>query len=384
MTGTSHQKMHFVSILKIINAIQNGATTKAEIFEMTGLSWGACNTITNELNEAKIIKSVVDKDVTGRGRKKTKFSFNKKEFLIFGMEPRVDEVLCSITTLGNEEIFRKTYPQENKLNVNTIQEAIISTYINFLIDAKIKSDSIIGICFTLAGGVDRKNLKWLNSPRIEGIDNYDFRNIFKLFSKIKYHFIEHDIHAQASSVVKTNNWDEDNYVFVNLGRGVSSSIYSDGVLNGHRGLAGEIGFIPYTMPTENGEVFHLEQAISLNGLKEFVNSRFNTQYFSFSEISNEIFQSEEYINHVYKVIEHIVIVVTNILDPKIIIIGGQSIESIFDIISSRIEKNVRKKTWNNGPDNILWYKSDEMYGAYGTIINNNKEITDRIITDFLL
>jgi len=384
MTGTSHQNMRLVSISKIVDAMRNGATIKSEIFQMTGLSWGACNTITNELNAAKIIKSVLSKDDTVRGRNKTKYSFNRKEFLIFGVEPRVDEVLCSITTLGNEEIFRKIYPQKNELNINTIQEAVISSYIDSLINAKIKSDSIIAICFALAGGVDSNNLKWLNSPRIDGIDNYDFKDILKMFSNIKYHFIEHDIHAKASSVVKFNNWDEDDYVFIDLGRGVASSIFTNGILHGSRGFAGEIGNIPYMAPVANSEIMHVEQAISLSGLTEFVNWKFNTKYKSFSEISLDIFQSEEYLNHVYRIIEYIVIVTTNILDPATIIIGGSSIEPIFDVITSRIEKNVRSKTWNNGPDKILWYHENEVYGAYGTIINNNEEVTNKIIADFLL
>lgn len=382
--NNSHQEMRFLSIQKVLKALQNGAQSKNDILASTGLSWGSCSTIINLLNDRQILKHTLDKETEGRGRKTRNYSFTKKKFLLYGMEPRADEILCSIATLGKEEIFRKTYPLTNALNVENIHESLTATYVSSLIDAKIKSESILGISIALAGGVDTKNSILVSSPRIPGIDHFDFNTVFKLLPNIKYHYIEHDIHAQASSVLHSKKWNDRNYVFVHLGKGVSLSIFNNDLFLGHRGFAGEIGFIPYEYQGSSSKNGIVESAISKNGIVDFVNKNFGQNINSMPEIKQEILESEKYIQHLYEVLKFILIVITNILDPETIIIGGPSIESIKHTLEEKIEKNIRKETWVGGPQNIKWYDSQDMFGAYGTLLNASKTVTSNCIRDCLL
>ncbi|MCK5277149.1 MAG: ROK family protein, partial [Cyclobacteriaceae bacterium] len=294
------------------------------------------------------------------------------------------EILCSIATLGKEEIFRKTYPLKDALSADNIHESLTATYVSSLIDAKIKSESILGISVALAGGVDTKNSILANSPRIPGIDHFDFNTVFKLLPNIKYHYIEHDIHAQASSVLHSKKWNDRNYVFVHLGKGVSLSIFNNGLFLGHRGFAGEIGFIPYEYQGSSSQNRIVESAISKKGIVDFVNKNFGQNINSMPEITQDILESDKYIQHLYDVLKFILIVITNILDPETIIIGGPSIESIKHILEEKIEKNLRKETWVGGPQNIKWYDNKDMYGAYGTLLNTSKTITNNCIRDCLL
>jgi predicted NBD/HSP70 family sugar kinase len=382
--NTSHREMRFSSIYKVMKALQNGAKSKNDILASTGLSWGSCSTIINLLNETRILTHTLNKETEGRGRKTRNYFFTKKEFLLYGMEPRADEILCSIATLGKDEIFRKTYPLEDPLSVDNIHESLTATYVSSLIDAKIKSQSILGMSVALAGGVDTKNTILANSPRIHGIDHFDFNSVFKLLPNIKYYYIEHDIHAQASSVLHSKKWYDKNYVFVHLGKGVSLSIFNNGLFLGHRGFAGEIGFIPYEYQGSSPQNRIVESAISEQGIIDFVNMNFRQNIKSMPEIKQDILESEKYIQHLYNVLKFILIVITNILDPKTIIIGGPSIGSIQHILEEKIEKNLRKETWVGGPKNIKWYDSKDMFGAYGTILNASKNITNNYIRDSLL
>ena len=382
--NNSHREMRFLSIQKVLKALQNGAKSKNDILASTGLSWGSCSTIINLLNERQILKHTLDKETEGRGRKTRNYSFTKKNFLLYGMEPRADEILCSIATLGKEEIFRKTYPLKDALSADNIHESLTATYVSSLIDAKIKSQSILGISVALAGGVDTKNSILANSPRIPGIDHFDFNTVFKLLPNIKYHYIEHDIHAQASSVLHSKKWNDRNYVFVHLGKGVSLSIFNNGLFLGHRGFAGEIGFIPYEYQGSTSQNRIVESAISKKGIVDFVNKNFGQNINSMPEITQDILESDKYIQHLYDVLKFILIVITNILDPETIIIGGPSIESIKHILEEKIEKNIRKETWVGGPQNIKWYDNKDMYGAYGTLLNTSKTITNNCIRDCLL
>ena len=88
---------------------------------------------------------------------------------------------------------------------------------------------------------------------VQNSDHFDFSTVFKLLPNIKYHHIEHDIHAQASSVLRSKKWNDKNYVFIHLGKGVSLSIFNNGIFLGHRGFAGEIGFIPYEFPGSSSQ-----------------------------------------------------------------------------------------------------------------------------------
>ncbi len=382
--NNSHREMRFLSIQKIITAFQNGATSKNDIRILTGLSWGSCNTIINLLNEKGVLVQKLDTEIERRGRKTTSYSFTKKEFLIYGFELKTKEILCSIATLGKEEIFRKTYTLKNDLCVDNVYDSLNNVYVKSLMDAELESQSILGISIALAGGVDTTKNIWVNSPRISRIDNFDFNKIFEQLPEINYHFIEHDIHAQASSVLHSNKWNNENYVFVHLGEGVSLSIFNKGVFLGHRGFAGEIGFIPYNYKgsLQNNKI--IESAISKKGIIDFVNQNFGEHIKSISEIKPYILEDEKYIEHIFEVVKFMLIVITNIIDPEAIIIGGVSIETIKPTLISRIEDNLREETWLGGPKMIKWYDNKDMFGAYGTIINSNEAIVNKFIREYLL
>ena len=131
----------------------------------------------------------------------------------------------------------------------------------------------MGISFAVAGGVDVKNLKWVYTPRIRGINNLNFRELIRILPEINYLHVEHDIHAQAASVINARSWDDDNYVFLHIGRGISMSIYNNGLFLGHRGFSGEIGHIP--VPTcEVDEAKNVESAISVKGILDFINKHY--------------------------------------------------------------------------------------------------------------
>ena len=380
---STHQAMRITTISRVIKALQTGAASKSEILINTELSWGSCSSIINMLYERGILIKEKDGEPSGRGRKTFTYSFNSKEYLLFGMEIRANDILCSIINFGKQEIYRQIYPTREAVKMNNLFEYVSEAFINALLESSVKPEQILGISFAVAGGVDVKNLKWVYTPRIRGINNLDFRELIRILPEIKYLHVEHDIHAQAASVINSRSWDDDNYVFLHIGRGISMSIYNNGLSLGYRGFSGEIGHIP--VPTcEADEEKNVESAISVKGILDFINNHFSLKLTDLSDLTPEIINNEEVIAHITKVLEYVLIVITNIIDPKTIIVGGPSLEPFYDIIRNKIEETIRYKTWIGGPENIKWYYNDDMFGAYGTILNASEKIINSYIEDHLI
>lgn len=382
---SSHREMRKISIQKILSAMQAGHCTKISIQEETGLSWGSCSTLINHLNEKNLISISGNKENTGRGRKTSKYEFSEKAYLMFGMEIRSDEILCSIINLGKKELYRNTFQVSEQIKTTNITAMVSSAFMNSLVELGVKSDVIIGLSIALAGGVDVKNKKWLSSPRIKSINKFSFNTLFNNLPRVPYTFIEHDIHAQASSVIQANDWKDNNYAFLHFGRGISMSIYDNGLFLGSRGFAGEIGHIPCpNFNINNKSVKTIESILSTHGILSIINEKHQTSYTKLDDLPNEIIEDSSLHEIIYKTLEFAIIVTVNIIDPQTIIIGGSSIEPFYDFLHNDIADKVKSVTWNNGPEKIKWYKHADMHGAFGTIYNSSDKITDSIIESELL
>jgi len=380
----SHREMRMTSIRKIVSALRKGIYTKNGIVEETNLSWGSCSSIINLLHEKEIILIKDNKIGEGRGRKTAEYHFNNQQNLLFGMEIREDEILCSIINWGEEEISRHTYPIQDTITHSNIVGLVSSAYITSLIEIGIRPESIIGLSIALAGGVDVTNKRWLFAPRIKAINSFNFNQLFKVLPAIPYTFIEHDIHAQATSVIRNRNWTEDDYVFLHIGSGISMSIYNKGLYLGNRGFAGEIGHIPYSTNSLGNEYTSIESAISTKGLINYINRNYSLKISCLNDIPDQIRTDNSLLDYVYNAVKFTIIVTSNILDPRTLILGGSVVELFYPTLIDRVEKEIKEVTWAGGPQNIRWYKNDEMYGALGTILNASETIITAVIEDKLV
>lgn len=385
---SSHSEMRILSIQKIISALQKGFLTKNEIVSETGLSWGSCSTIINLLHDKEIVKKYDNNISSGRGRRTSEYHFNSGKYLLFGMEIKEDEILCSIINFGEKELYRNRFRLTEVIKPSNIAGLVSSVFINSLIEIGVKVENIKGFSIALAGGVDVDNKKWLSSPRIKAINNFNFNQLFNILPPIPYTFIEHDIHAQASSVLNLKSWQDDNYVFIHVGNGIGMSIFNKELFLGNRGFAGEIGHIPYRSSVNdkslNVPIQNIEHAISTKGIINFVNENYGLSINSINEIPEGILEDSKLFDHVYNALKYLLIVATNILDPRTIIIGGMSIDLLSPKLQTQISEKLREETWAGGPENIRWYHHEDMFGAYGTILNVSKKIINSVIENELI
>ena len=72
-------------------------------------------------------------------------------------------------------------------------------------------------------------------------------------------------------------------------------------------------------------------------------------------------------------------IISNVFDPRRIIIGGSVLEPFYNYLIEPFEQQLREKAWIKGPSEICWYRTEDMDGAYGSILHSGDRIVQGII-----
>ena len=387
----SHKEMRVSTLMKVVNAVREGACSKNEIQEKTGLSWGSCSEIISLFSDEDLIKSCkIETKNEGRpGRKATGFEFNSNNFLLAGMELKAHSVVCSLVSLGKVELNREEYQLPEKLTNDNVYQQISSVYISFLVDSGVKSEVVLGLSLSLTGAVDPVNKRLIFSPRYNSLKNVDFSKLKDLLPFIKYFSVDHDINAQSSSVMDKNGWKEENYVFIHFGEGVGMAFYHKENYTGARGFAGEIGHVPYhglqkdkTCPCGKKNCF--ESFLSNDGIRELIKEVTGAEIADLKNLDESILSHSKLCGIISDATSQMLILISNILDPEAIIIGGEAIESFLPKIKTKVETILRKEAWQGGAKAIKWFSPEDINCAYGTIINSSGIMIEQYIKENLI
>ena len=372
--------------LKILNALRTGIKSKRGIQDHSGLSWGSCSPVINHLLTQEVIVAH-NEDGAGKpskGRKTKFFHFNRERFLLMGMEINRSSIKCSLATLGNEYLGSYTTDFNQSISSENISKKIIEVFLACQEQLKLAPENIACISFSLPGAVDVDNNIWLYSPGIPEINGIKFNDLDKTGILPKCIFIQHDIHAQADSVIPSLELWEKDYVFVHVGQGIAMSANMEGILYGHRGFAGELGHIPYPVNDKDllcicGNRNCLETILSVPQILIYLNKNYSVNVKALSEITDlEIIRKVTY-DYILPPLVFMSTIVSNIFDPRRIIIGGSVIEPFYKFLITAFETELRLKAWFNGPEEICWYSSGDMDGSYGAILHSS----ERIIGEFI-
>jgi len=386
-----HDEMRFLSLYKIMHSIREGMGTKNEIKSATGLSWGSCSEIISMLEQKKII--ITEKENPKRkgkqGRTASRYGFNHRKNLLIGMQLSSTEINCSLVSFGLEEISSQSYPLPETFTSTDFFQHLSSVFYHFISDCSVKPSNVLGLVIALMGGIDAKHLKWIFPVRISGLGEVDFTPLKSLLPSLRYLWLEHDINAQASSIVKRHKVDKGaNYVFLHVGEGMGASVYDGKIYSGKRGFAGEVGHIPYPFLKEShrchcGKINCVETVLSLHGIMGYINRLYHVNYKNFDEVPVEIWHDERIQTYFLDAMVYVMVILTNLLDPGIIIAGGEVLQP-FGSLFPVIEKKVREQSWMHGPPSFLWYHKQELNCPYGAVLNVADDLLERYIRDFLL
>lgn len=220
----------------------NGETTIAELCKETDFSIPTVTKIINELIEEGIVFEL-GKIGTSGGRRPLLYGINPNAGYYLGVEVKRNTVTIGIQNFNNKFVKLKenlSYQFENNRESLYLLCDLIN---NFIEEAKIPRDKIIGACVTLSGRINsRKGFSYSyfffeEKPLTEIIES-------RIHIKT---FLENDTRAMAygeynCGIVKG----EKDVIFVNVGWGVGIGIICNGALYyGKSGYSGEFGHSPF-------------------------------------------------------------------------------------------------------------------------------------------
>ncbi len=379
--------MRLSNILKAIRSMQAGAKNKREIQRNTGLSWGSCSEIINTLHEQDVIIPTGLKSINrSQGRRTTNYAFSEEHYLMLGMEISKQQIKCSIANLGKVELSSQTYTLDEPVTATNFFTHVTNKFYHFLNENAFHPGEVISLSLSLPGAVDSEKKQWVKAPQIKSIKNLSLEKISTYIPTLKHIYGVHDIDAGSLSILKVNNWKENNYVFLNCGEGMSASIYQQQLIQGFRGFAGEIGHTPYN----NGHIKDecicgktncLENILSNRGVLRLINSKFNTNYTLINDVDKKYFRDQDIIHQINDALLHAGLILVNLLDPETLILGGSAIEPFKEEIKSMFNKKLNKQTWMKGPKRIKWYNTTNENSAYGAIIYSLDSIVNVLVEE---
>ncbi|MCX6985167.1 MAG: ROK family protein [Lentisphaerae bacterium] len=375
-----HQQMKTDTLEGIINALKNGASCKREIQSQFGLSWGAVSGNIKLLLKNKIIVpfSHTPSSVSPLGRKSGRFQFSNTQFLAMGMELQEHRIITSLVNLGGKLLGKNEFLLPDKLTRPSLSANVKDAFKCQLKLCDTPEKSVIALSFSLTGAVDCMDMVWIKTPHIAGIQEYDFKKLKKEYRHIEFISVEHDVFARARATLSSRNWPDKNFVFLHLGNGVGMAVHNEnGFLYGSRGLAGEIGHIPYLGNARKaprkcfcGQDNCIETYLSVAGIMDFSKNALGLQFADISELFASATPMQ--MKHIYEYLQpylyNICITAVNTFDPATLIVGGEIIEPWLEHLPADFLPELQKRTWLNSPSEVKYYRMENCNSSFGTAL----------------
>jgi predicted NBD/HSP70 family sugar kinase len=364
------------SLYRILSSLVHGPKSKREIQEYTGMSWGTCSAYINLLYSNQVIDQHETEIAANQpGPKAVRFSLSETHHLIMGMEVAPNAIVSSLMDLGGNEIYSREKPLESPPNSSSMVSTIIGEWNEVRAQRELRRDEIECLALSLTGALDRDALQWIKSPKFEDVRNVDLRLLRKALPSSTSVRIEHDVIARATSVCDARDLTPGSYAFLYVADGLGLAFYDGKKFQiGSRGLAGEIGHIPYPGTTLLepdrcfcGQDACIETLLSTKGIVRTINKWKGTEE---SELSGALSllngtEAEAIRDEIQRLLSYLMVLVTNLFDPGLIMVGGSAIGPWLGYLQNALPDQVRQKSWMSGPPEILWFTEQESNPADG-------------------
>lgn len=394
-TFIRHQQMKHETLAAMLRVIKNGASCKRDIQSQSALSWGAVSENINLLQENQILVPSRE-ELPGKaaaGRKSNRFEFNNRRFLCMGMDLQQRKIITSLVDLGGRVLSNSVYSTTQSTTPKRLRENVKAAFETQLRAYGLGPESVIAICFSLTGAVDCINCVWLKSPHMPKLHNYEFNAIREDYPGVKYFSVEHDIFARARAVQALYRWPENNFVFLHLDEGVGMAVHDhNGFLYGSRGLAGEIGHVPCSIPNNRipvqrcscGQDNCLETFLSTAGLLDFARKELRLNVRELPELfaAASSRQMEQLYEYLFPHLRNICITAVNIFDPTVLVIGGGIVDPWQKRLENDFFHSLQKVTWLNSPPELKSFRSADCNSAFGAALNTIDPVINIIAAGF--
>jgi len=234
----------------MLNVIrEDGPISRTDIAKTTGLSGATVTKFVDNLIRAGFVEED-GYDVSKGGRKPTLLKLVPQAIFAVGVDLGASNLRAVVVNLEAKiiaKIVKKTNADEGRARVF---KRMIETIYEVVDASGAEKDKVKGIGIGISGVIDHRKGVCLFCPNIKGWENIPVKRL------VEEEFgIEASVDDSSRTMALAEYWcgltrKVENFIFVNVGVGVGSGIFTNGQLyRGSRGTAGELG---HTTIDENG------------------------------------------------------------------------------------------------------------------------------------
>ncbi|MCB0046616.1 MAG: ROK family transcriptional regulator [Caldilineaceae bacterium] len=234
----------------LLNTIRReGALSRTQLMETSGLSGGAVSNIVNELLSERWILPAGEGDYTG-GRRQTPLRLNPQAGYAVGIKLMEDRMVSAITdfqaTILHAHEHHFSYDDDPQRIAMRISQVLQEDIARSGVDAA----RLLGVGIGLAGIVDAQSGVVRHSPFF-GWQDVSLAALVAARSRRPV-FVENDVNTLTlTEQLFGAGRHQKNFVVITVGRGIGMGMVINGQLyHGSRGGAGEFGHIVLLSPTD--------------------------------------------------------------------------------------------------------------------------------------
>lgn len=377
------------NIKQLIKLLKNSERklSRADIARELSLSTPSVSSIVNVLIDSEIIIETDDESKAKNvGRKPILLKLNENCGYILGVLISQEKIKIVLANYIGKIITEKDfyYQDSDRKSLDLLTESIDKQLKEF----KINHNKLLSISISFPGVYDQDKQEIKFAPNSGGWQN---KPIIKTLSQ------EYECQIKMENNVNTavlgEKWkgkiaDKNNAIYLKIGNGIASGIIINKELyRGYNCLAGEVGFSVTDSDQLNDKIIDsgsFEQRFNTDNFIKKIQKEFNITAGSFSEIKKELsLKSEfnEFIRNINTNIAMLLINMSSILNPEVIVIGGEYTELIIDYICE-LENQVKK----NVPfaSEILVSDLGEKVYVLGSIANSIQGLERQLIRKYFM
>jgi len=378
--GINHQSMGHSNKLVVFNLIRiRGPITRTELAQVSGLSKAAISSSVNKLLDRKLIKESKHEGYEEVGRKPHLLSINPQAGYFVSIDIGFRETFFSITNLGNQRVAK--HKTDTPQNWNQILDLLIKNIKETSRWSDVPYEKIKGVSIGIPGVVNEDGVVSY-VPKLGNSQKFPLKK--KLSSEIELPLLlENNDNLATLGESSVQYGDYPNLVYISFHRdGIGSGIVIEGSLyRGAANHAGEIGWLVTDRNSLKGKrrdnQGFLESHITapaitkkcrdllekresddplLNEVKSIqeVDAKTIFRNYRTSSVANQIIQ--EWVKDVATSL----VAVSSILDPDLIILGGEIIESakpifpeLTELLDNHTQRTPKIEVSTNYLDNVL-------------------------------
>lgn len=242
--GGDQRFLKRINRLKILNALRSkGPLSKTQLARLSGLNNKTITNIIDYLIKKGIITSV-GLLKTDEGRKKEHFKLNGEYCYSIGIDLGASHISAILINLEGKILLKKTFNFRFGLKKDIILEKIFALTQSLMDEAKNRLEKIMGIGFTAPGFFNIERGVWEEAVNIKDWKHVPIKKLLEERFEKKVYLEECSRSMALAELWYGEGKDTKDFILLDLGQGIGCGIVINGVLLEGKGLkAGEIGHL---------------------------------------------------------------------------------------------------------------------------------------------